>query len=119
MPDSIRHPEIPPIKTPSPPNHSLGIQEYSYLGYSEIEYILATMDIKKTIYSAQYQTIIQNPKEARIKQGLTQRETAKHFGAGQSFISKIESGQYRLDILQLQEFATLYKKTITSFLKEK
>ncbi|MHC4950871.1 MAG: helix-turn-helix domain-containing protein, partial [Planctomycetota bacterium] len=54
------------------------------------------MDIKKTIYSGQYKTIIQNLKEARLKQGLTQLEVAKHFGVGQSFISKIESGQYRL-----------------------
>ena len=77
------------------------------------------MDIKKTTYSAQYKTIIQNLKEARIKQGLTQQEAAKHFGVGQSFISKIESGQYRLDILQLQEFAKLYKKSLTSLLKEK
>ncbi|MHC4881347.1 MAG: helix-turn-helix domain-containing protein [Planctomycetota bacterium] len=86
--------------------------------YSRNEYILARMDLKKTIYSGQYKTIIQNLKEARVKQGLTQLEVAKHFGVGQSFISKIESGQYRLDILQLQEFAKLYKKPLTSFLKE-
>jgi len=92
---------------------------YSYLEYSRNEYILATMDIKKTIYSDQYKTIIQNLKEARLKQRLTQKDVAKHFGVGQSFISKIESGQSRLDILQLQEFAKLYKKTLTSFLKEK
>lgn len=77
------------------------------------------MDIKKTIYSGQYKTIIKNLKEARIKQGLTQLEIANHFSVGQSFISKIESGQYRLDILQLQEFAKLYNKPLTSFLKEK
>ena len=77
------------------------------------------MDIKKTIYSGQYKTIIQNLKEARVEQGLTQQEVAKHFGVGQSFISKIESGLYRLDILQLQEFAKLYNKSLTSFLKEK
>ena len=92
---------------------------YSYLEYSISGYILARMDIKKTIYSCQYKTIIQNLKEARLKQGLTQLEVAKHFGVGQSFISKIESGQYRLDILQLQEFAKLYNKSLTSFLKEK
>jgi DNA-binding XRE family transcriptional regulator len=92
--------------------------KYSYLEYSRNEYILARMDLKKTIYSGQYKTIIQNLKEARVKQGLTQLEVAKHFGVGQSFISKIESGQYRLDILQLQEFAKLYKKPLTSFLKE-
>jgi len=97
---------------------SLQIPNYSYLEYSRNKYILACMDIKKTIYSEQYKTIIHNLKEARLKQGLTQKDVAKHFGVGQSFISKIESGQYRLDILQLQEFAKLYKTTFTSFLKE-
>ena len=82
-------------------------------------YTLAHMDIKKTIYSGQYKSIIQNLKESRVKEGLSQQEVAKHFGVGQSIISKIESGQYRLDILQLQEFAKLYKKPLTSFLKEK
>jgi transcriptional regulator with XRE-family HTH domain len=77
------------------------------------------MDIKKTVYTGQYKSIIQNLKEARREQGLTQQEVAKHFGIGQSFISKIESCQYRLDIVQLQEFSKLYNKPLTSFLKEK
>lgn len=77
------------------------------------------MDIKKTLYTEEFQGIIEKLKEARTKQGLTQQEVAKSLGVGQSFISKIESGQYRLDIIQLQAFARLYKKSLSSFLKEK
>ena len=54
-----------------------------------------------------------------MEAGLTQQEVAKQLGVGQSFISKIESGQYRLDILQLQAFAELYKKRLSYFLNEK
>ncbi|MBC8394295.1 MAG: helix-turn-helix transcriptional regulator [Deltaproteobacteria bacterium] len=75
--------------------------------------------MKKSVYTDQYRAIIEKLKEARLQRGLTQLQVAKTLGVGQSFISKIESGQYRLDILQLQEFAKLYKKPLPSFLKEK
>jgi transcriptional regulator with XRE-family HTH domain len=77
------------------------------------------MNIKKSIYSDEYRAIVAKLKEARIKQGLTQNDAAKKFGVGQSFISKVESGQYRLDIVQLKEFAKLYAKPISFFLREK
>ena len=76
------------------------------------------MNIKKSIYSPEYRTMIEKLKEARIAQGLTQQEVAKMLGVGQSFVSKIEAGQYRLDILQLRELAKLYKKKITYFLAD-
>ncbi|MCI0498233.1 MAG: helix-turn-helix transcriptional regulator [Planctomycetales bacterium] len=82
-------------------------------------YILAAMNMKKTIYTAEYRAIVAKLKDVRLKRGLTQLEVAKSLGVGQSFVSKIESGQYRLDILQLQEFAKLYNKSLSSFLKEK
>ena len=82
-------------------------------------YILPAMNIKKTIYTGQYKAIIDKLKEARLQQQLTQTEVAKSLKVGQSFISKIESGQYRLDIIQLQEFANLYNKRLSFFIKEK
>ncbi len=81
-------------------------------------YILVAMNIKKSIYTDQYRAIINKLKDARLKQGLTQLQVAKSLGVGQSFISKIESGQYRLDVLQLQEFAKLYKKRLPFFLSD-
>lgn len=77
------------------------------------------MNIKKTIYTSEYKAIIANLKKARQEKGLSQAEVAKRLGVGQSFISKIESGQYRLDILQLQQFARIFSKSLTSFLKER
>ena len=77
------------------------------------------MNIKKTLYTQDYQAIVAKLKQARLKRGLTQQKVAKSLGVGQSFISKIESGQYRLDILQLQAFAKLYKKSLSSFLRDK
>ncbi|MDD5042864.1 MAG: helix-turn-helix domain-containing protein, partial [Candidatus Omnitrophica bacterium] len=35
----------------------------------------------------------------------------------QSYVSKIEAGQRRLDVVQLSELAAVYKKNLTYFLK--
>lgn len=77
------------------------------------------MNIKKTIFSDEYRALVLKLKEARLKQGLTQMDAAKKLGVGQSFISKVEAGQYRLDVLQLKQFAKLYTKPLSFFVKEK
>lgn len=77
------------------------------------------MDIKNTIYTEDYRVILAKLKDARIQKGLTQNEVAHRLGVGQSFISKIESGQYRLDIIQLQVLGKLYGKGLSFFLDDK
>ena len=56
-------------------------------------------------------------KKARKEAGLGQIETAKKLKKSQSYISKIESGQRRIDVLQLKQFAKLYKKGLNYFVK--
>jgi transcriptional regulator with XRE-family HTH domain len=70
----------------------------------------------KNIYSKQYRHLAQSLRLARLKTGLDQSKVAKIIGRTQSYISKIESGQLRVDVLQLKEFAKLYKKDINYFL---
>lgn len=49
-------------------------------------------------------------KKAHIEAGLDQEKAAELLGKTQSFISKIEAGQRRIDVVQLKEFAKTYKK---------
>jgi len=42
-------------------------------------------------------------KRVRIDAGLTQAQMAKKLGQPQSFVSKYESGERRLDILELKQ----------------
>ena len=56
-------------------------------------------------------------KRARLEAGLTQVETAKKLKRPQSYISKAEAGEQRLDIVELKRFASLYKKSIDYFIK--
>jgi transcriptional regulator with XRE-family HTH domain len=73
--------------------------------------------MKKTIYLKEYAKVIQKLKNARIKIGLTQFDVAKKLKKHQSYISKIESKERRLDIIELKLLADLYKKDIDYFVK--
>lgn len=42
-------------------------------------------------------------REYRVKSGLTQVEVAKHLSRPQSFVSKYETGERRLDLVELSE----------------
>ena len=73
--------------------------------------------MSKTIYSKEHKYIVKQLKMARQEAGLDQSDVAKLLGKTQSYISKIESGQRRIDIITLKEFAKVYKKDINFFLK--
>jgi transcriptional regulator with XRE-family HTH domain len=71
----------------------------------------------KAIYTKDHNAIVKRLKSARIEAGLGQVEVANRLGKTQSYVSKIESGQRRFDVLQLKEFANLYKKSLYHFVK--
>ncbi len=73
--------------------------------------------MNKTIYSQEYRHVVARLREAREKAHLTQKQVAELLGVTQSFVSKIESGQYRVDVVQLSQFAKLYKKDLKFFIK--
>ncbi len=68
-----------------------------------------------TIRSSEYKEVINKLKAARIAAGLSQEEVAKKLGKSQSYISKVEAGEQRIDILELKRFADLYKKGVGYF----
>jgi len=73
--------------------------------------------MEKTIYSNEYKKVINKLKDARLKAGLTQLDVARKLRKHQSYISKIESRERRLDIIELRLLANLYKKDISYFIK--
>jgi len=74
--------------------------------------------VMKSIYSKEYRFVIGQLKKARKEAGLTQKEAAEKLGRPQSFISKCESGERRIDIVELKKFAEIYKKPIDFFIKQ-
>lgn len=71
----------------------------------------------KTIHSEEYKAILKRLKQARKKIGLKQVDLAKKLGKPQSFVSKIENGERRLDVVELKHISKLYKVSIGDLLR--
>ncbi len=62
-----------------------------------------------------YKLLGQRLREAREAAGLSQIEAAARLGKPQSFISKCESGERRIDVIELKVLADLYGKNLCFF----
>ncbi len=72
--------------------------------------------MSKSIHTKEYAIFVERLKKARLDAGLTQVQVAKKLDRPQSHISNIESGQQRVDIIELKRFAKLYGKKVEYFL---
>lgn len=61
--------------------------------------------MSRTLASPLHQALIKFLIEKRKEAGLTQAEVAKHLGRYQSFVATVESGQRRIDVVDLIEFS--------------
>lgn len=71
--------------------------------------------MEKTIHSKEYRDIVLRLRKAREESGLTQEQAAEKLGRTQSYLSKVEHGELRVDIVGLKQFAKLYNKSINYF----
>jgi transcriptional regulator with XRE-family HTH domain len=55
---------------------------------------------------------------ARSDAGLTQRQAADLLGRTQSFVAKSETGERRVDVVELVAFARIYKRDVLAFLPD-
>ncbi|EKI0252626.1 helix-turn-helix transcriptional regulator [Enterobacter asburiae] len=60
-----------------------------------------------SVYSDEYQRVINALKKARKEKGITQVQLAEALGKPQSFIAKVESGERRLDVVEFVHLARL------------
>jgi len=73
--------------------------------------------MSKSVYSDDYKMIIKRLKEARLEVGLSQQDVANKLNKPQSYVSKIESGERRLDVAEIKKFANTYKRDVSFFIK--
>jgi transcriptional regulator with XRE-family HTH domain len=74
---------------------------------------------KSAVYEPEYQYLIRRVREARHDAGMTQSAVAAALGRPLSFVSKCELGERRLDPIDLQKFADLYRKPFEYFLPKR
>jgi transcriptional regulator with XRE-family HTH domain len=73
--------------------------------------------MSKSIYSNEYKNVIKKLQGARKEANLTQTDVSKKLKKPQSYISKIERGERRIDVAELSIIAKLYKKPLNYFIK--
>ena len=71
----------------------------------------------RSIRTKEYAYFVERLRKAREDAELTQVQVAKKLKRPQSHISNVESGQQRVDVVELQVFAKMYNKDITHFIK--
>jgi transcriptional regulator with XRE-family HTH domain len=72
--------------------------------------------LKSRDYVRQYRAFLSRLKQARDEAGLTQVQVAGKLSKPQSFITKCESGERRVDFVELQYLADIYKKPLSFFI---
>ena len=63
-----------------------------------------------------YNAFLQKLKAAREEAGLTQREVSEKLGLSHTFLNKCETGERRVDVIELIQLAELYGKPPQFFL---
>ena len=65
-----------------------------------------------------YDTIISRLIKAREEAGLTQRQVSENLGFSHSFLSKCETGERRIDVIELLQLARAYGQPPSFFLDD-
>jgi transcriptional regulator with XRE-family HTH domain len=69
----------------------------------------------RPLHSNEYETLVTLLKEARKEAGLTQVEVAARLGVEQSFVSKVERRERRLDVTELRAFCAVLGIGLSEF----
>jgi transcriptional regulator with XRE-family HTH domain len=73
--------------------------------------------MKKRIYMAQRNRLVSLLREMRIEAGLTQVDLGARIEKDQAYVSRYESGQRRLDVLEVREICQVIGVTLEEFAK--
>jgi DNA-binding transcriptional regulator YiaG len=89
--------------------------KYPILGYSSTPFY--PYEMAKSIFSVGQEKLQELLRKARTDAKLSQVELAKKLGRPQSFVSKYESGERRLDMVELREICQALKIPLPVFAK--
>jgi len=72
----------------------------------------------KTIHRNEYRVLLDLLKEHRVRASVTQNEVSVALKRSQSFMSDIERGVRRLDLVELRDICTFLKIGLSRFVQE-
>jgi transcriptional regulator with XRE-family HTH domain len=73
--------------------------------------------MQKSQHTRQYDELLSALRAARKAANLTQLDVAARLGTYASYVSKVESGERRLDVVELAEFCRLYGVKVVDLLR--
>lgn len=74
--------------------------------------------MSKTIHRNEYRVLLKLLKEHRVRAGVTQTECSTALGRSQSFMSDIERGVRRLDLVELRDLCVVLRISLEQFVRE-
>lgn len=74
--------------------------------------------MRKSLYQHENEILRTLLRACRESAGMLQSEASDRLGKPQSYISKIERGERRLDVLELRALCRLYGKDFPTFITE-
>lgn len=74
--------------------------------------------MKKSVFRREYDLLTKLLRETRQERSITQIELAQRLGETQSFVSKCERGDRRLDLVQLRAFCKALGIGLPDFVAE-
>src|SRR5215469_18421072 len=86
-----------------------------FWGISQQLNISAGVNPRDREYQEAYRAFRSRLVQARRQAGMTQRQVCTKMGKSTSFVSKCELGERRVDYVELQKLAQIYRKPISFF----
>ena len=74
--------------------------------------------VRKSIHSPEHQRLTALLRQLRKDAGLNQGDLADRLGKPQSFVSKYETGERRLDLIELQHVCTVLGVTLGELVRQ-
>lgn len=75
-------------------------------------------DMRKTLNTKEYRILLEMLYQLRASSGLRQTDLAQLLKEPQSLVSKIESGERRIDLIELRTMLKCLKTTLAEFVTE-
>jgi ribosome-binding protein aMBF1 (putative translation factor) len=92
--------------------------QYPILGYAATEAYGLCVGSKATFSADERKKLLALLRQVRAQAGLRQIDLAERIGQPQSFVSKYESGERRLDILELRQVCVALGISLEDFVRQ-
>lgn len=88
------------------------------IGLYALPFLLARANMEKSIYTQEYEVLLDLLRTLREKRGVTQTELGELLDQSQSYVSKIERGDRRLDVIQLRTICLTLGSSLSDFVSD-